>query len=79
VINSSPPAEILWVHRSVDAIGRNADGRRVIEYCDFHDTEPATLAPSGVPQLLRVRFSQDDEAEPARVALVQAIAARSAT
>jgi len=44
-INSSPPAEILWIRRSVDAIGRNADGRRVIEYCDFHDTEPAKLAP----------------------------------
>ncbi|MGE5269724.1 MAG: ion channel [Thiohalocapsa sp.] len=32
--------EILWGHRFVDVIGWSEDGRRVIDYRRFHDTEP---------------------------------------
>jgi inward rectifier potassium channel len=39
------PDEILWGHRFVDVIGWNADGRRVIDYRRFHDTEPLATAP----------------------------------
>ena len=34
------PDEILWDHRYVDIIGWTDDGRRVIDYRRFHDTEP---------------------------------------
>ena len=34
------PDEILWEHRFVDIIGWTGDGRRVIDYRRFHDTEP---------------------------------------
>jgi inward rectifier potassium channel len=32
--------ELLWGHRFVDVMGRTADGRRMIDYRRFHDTEP---------------------------------------
>jgi inward rectifier potassium channel len=34
------PHEILWNRRFVDVLGWTADGRRVIDYRRFHDTEP---------------------------------------
>ena len=34
------PEEILRDHRFVDVIGWDADGRRVVDYRRFHDTEP---------------------------------------
>jgi inward rectifier potassium channel len=34
------PEEILWNHRFADILGWTADGRRVIDYRHFHDTEP---------------------------------------
>lgn len=39
------PAEIVWGHRLADIIGWTDDGRRVIDYRRFHDTEP--LRPPG--------------------------------
>jgi inward rectifier potassium channel len=39
------PHEIRWNHRFVDVFGWTEDGRRVIDYRRFHDTEP--LAPGG--------------------------------
>ncbi len=34
------PYEILWDRRFVDVIGWTDDGRRVIDYRRFHDSEP---------------------------------------
>ncbi|HTV90801.1 MAG TPA: ion channel [Stellaceae bacterium] len=34
------PHEILWNRRFVDILGWTADGRRVIDYRHFHETEP---------------------------------------
>ena len=36
------PHEILWNHRFADVMGWTADGRRAIDYRQFHDTVPAT-------------------------------------
>lgn len=38
------PDEILWNHRFADVLGWTADGRRVIDYRRFHDTEPLAAA-----------------------------------
>jgi inward rectifier potassium channel len=38
------PDEILWNRRFVDIFGWTADGRRVIDYRHFHDTEPLPVA-----------------------------------
>ena len=37
--------EILWDHRFVDVFCWTEDGRRVIDYRRFHDTEPLSAAP----------------------------------
>ena len=38
------PDEILWDHRFADLFGWTEDGRRVIDYRQFHDTVPVSAA-----------------------------------
>jgi len=45
------PGEVRWNHRFVDVLGTMPDGRRVLDFRNFHETvpEPATAPPTVAP------------------------------